>query len=208
MNEYIYKLDNFLFPLISNIERPNILELGVQQGISTVKFLQICNKNDGFLFSVDVEDYSKITNDKKWKFIKSRDDNFEYIKSLIPKKIDVLYIDSLHEAKHVQNIIYNYYDIIKVGGYLFIDDISHLPYLDKKKTSFYCEINNKETFEMLLSIFYFNQNSFDINFSFKSSGLCIIKKKSDDSLKKNEPLKSRKNSLKNILRKTWMKFKK
>ena len=40
---------------------------------------------------------------------------------------------------------YYYYKFLKVGGYVSIDDISHLPYLDNKKSSFYCEINNRET---------------------------------------------------------------
>ena len=36
------------------------------------------------------------------KFIQSRDDNFEYIKSMIPQKLDVIFIDTIHEAKHVK----------------------------------------------------------------------------------------------------------
>ena len=56
-DDYKYKLDHFLFPLISNIAKPKILELGVQNGTSTHKFLEICNKNDGQLYSVDVDDW-------------------------------------------------------------------------------------------------------------------------------------------------------
>ena len=89
------------FDLINNINNPIILELGVQQGISTKKFLDICDKNNGKL-SVDIEDCSNVSNNTKWKFIKSRDDNFNYIKSLIPREIDILFIDTLHEAKHVE----------------------------------------------------------------------------------------------------------
>ena len=62
-------------------------------------------------------------------FIQSRDDNFNLIKSKIPNKIDILFIDSLHEANHVIKIIYGYYDLLKLGGMIFIDDISHLPYV-------------------------------------------------------------------------------
>ena len=65
-------------------------------------------------------------------FFQSRDDNFEYIKSNIPKKIDVLFIDTLHEAKHVKKLFYEYYPLVKSKGFIFIDDISHLPYLKKQ----------------------------------------------------------------------------
>ena len=154
MDEYSLKLDKFLMPLISKISNPIILELGVENGRSTKKFLEICKTNNGKLFSVDVKDCSKISNDPRWNFYNTRDDNFEFINSKLPDKIDVLFIDSLHEASHVKKLIYGYYPKIKNEGYIFIDDISHLPYLkDKVRNNFYCEINNKETFEILLSIY-------------------------------------------------------
>ena len=53
MTEYSEKIDTKLFPIIENINNPIILELGVQKGISTKKFLNICKKNKGLLFSVD-----------------------------------------------------------------------------------------------------------------------------------------------------------
>ena len=55
MDIFNYKLDNFLFPYIDQIKEPKILELGVQKGRSTKKFLELCNKNNGQLFSVDLE---------------------------------------------------------------------------------------------------------------------------------------------------------
>ena len=77
------------------------------------KFFQICKANNGKLFSVDIKDCSKILNDSNWNFLKSRDDNFEYINSKLPEKIDVLFIDSLHEANHVKKLIYGYYPKIR-----------------------------------------------------------------------------------------------
>ena len=126
MNEYEEKIEKNLFSLIKNLDKPKILELGVQSGVSTNKFLEICNKNDGYLYSIDIDDCSSVASDKRWKFIKCRDDNFEYIKSLIPKKLDIIFIDTLHEAAHVNKIIYNYYDQLEVGGFIFIDDVIDL----------------------------------------------------------------------------------
>ena len=209
MSDYEYKLNNFLYPLISKINNINILEFGVQKGRSTLKFLEICNRNNGHLFSADVDDCSSVSIDPRWTFIKSRDDNFDLIKEKIPKKIDVIFLDSLHEATHVEKIIYNYFDLLNKDGYFFIDDISHLPYLkNKSSNNFYCEINNKETFNKVIEIYNNNENLFDLNFSFMSSGLAIMKKKSNLSIKQGDAIISRDNSFKNIIRLLWKKIKK
>lgn len=208
MSSYGKKIENELLPLIKNIKNPIILELGVQRGNSTKKFLELCEINNGFLYSVDIDDCSKVVDSNRWTFINSRDDNFEYVKSKIPQNLNVIFIDTLHEANHVEKLIYNYYDNLVPGGYLFIDDISHLPYLNQKnKTDFYCEINNQETYDKILQIYYFNDKNFNLNFSFYSSGLAIIKKNNDLKLNKNKKLTSMKFSLKNLFRKIWQKFK-
>ena len=187
MDEYSYKLDKFLFPLISNITKPNILEFGVENGRSTIKFLNLCHQNDGYLYSGDPVDCSKVTKDSRWSFLQTRDDNFEIVKSKLPAQLDVIFLDSIHEANHVEKIFYEYYKILKIGGYFFIDDISHIPYLKKKKrNNFYCEINNKETYNRILDIYNNNSDLFDLNFSFKSSGLAIITKNSNAPLKPKE----------------------
>tara|TARA_B100000780_G_scaffold269497_1_gene228336 strand:+ start:235 stop:867 length:633 start_codon:yes stop_codon:yes gene_type:complete len=208
MTEYEYKLNNFLYPLISKIDKVNILEFGVQKGRSTLKFLDICNKNDGHLYSADIDDCSNVSRDPRWTFIKTRDDNFDLIKSNIPNKVDVIFLDSVHEPAHVEKIIYNYFDLLNKDGYFFIDDISHLPYLkDKDSNNFYCEINNKETFNKIIEIYNNNLNLFDLNFSFKSSGLAIIKKTTNLPIKKGNLIITRENSFKNIVRLLWKKFK-
>jgi len=208
MDEYSYKLDNFLFPLISNMPRPNILEFGVENGRSTLKFLELCQRNDGYLFSVDPADCSKITKDPRWCFLQTRDDNFELVKSKIPTQVDVIYLDSVHEASHVEKIFYAYYGMIKNGGYFFIDDISHIPYTKKnERNNFYCEINNKETYNRILDIYNNNSDILDLNFSFKSSGLAIIKKKSDKTLRIKEKIKTREHSIKNFVRLLWKNLK-
>ena len=121
MFNYREKIDNNLFSLIDKIDNPQILELGVQEGISTKKFLEICNKNKGNLYSVDIDDCSKVSSDPRWKFIKGRDDDFTFIKSQIPVKLDVIFIDTLHEARHVKKIFYNYYNNLKKDGFIFVD---------------------------------------------------------------------------------------
>lgn len=208
MTNYNYKIKNFLEGQIKHINNPIIIEFGVKEGRSTKMFLDLCEKKDGELFSIDVNDYSKLFNSKKWNFIQSRDDNFDYLEKKIPKTFDVIYLDSLHEPNHVEKIFFYYFKKLKINGYFFIDDISWLPYLKNSyRNSFYCEINNKETFNRLLSIFYSNEDNFDIDFNFTSSGICKITKKRDN-LNSVKEIKTREFSLKNILKKICAKIKK
>ncbi len=209
MDDFSKKLEKFLIPYITKIENPIILELGVQKGRSTTKFLEICNKNNGQLYSVDIDNCSGVSNDPRWKFFQTRDDDFKFIKSNIPQKIDILFIDTLHEAKHVKKLIYEYYPLIKKDGLIFIDDISHIPYLkNQDRDNFYCEINNLETFEMILSVYSKNFENLELNFSFFSSGLAIIRKLNNNDLNLSNKLQLRKNTLKNYLRTLWNVIKK
>ena len=107
MTNFNYKLEKELLPKINNIAI-KILELGVQKGRSTLEFLKICKKNNGRLYSVDIDDCSNVSEDPNWKFINSRDDNFKLIKSEVSSDIDVLLIDTIHEADHVKKILYGY----------------------------------------------------------------------------------------------------
>ena len=201
MISYEYKLKKFFENELNDISNPKILEFGVREGRSTKILLDYCKKNNGELFSIDIEDYSNLFSDKNWHFIKSRDDDFNNVKSKIPDKFDFIYLDSLHEAEHVKKIFYYYFNYLKINGIFFIDDISWLPYLkNSERDNFYCEINNKETFEKLLQIYNFNQDKFDIFFTFISSGMCKIVKK-QDLLNKIKKFSSREFSLKNLMRK-------
>ena len=209
MSDFNYKIEKELIPRINDIPNIKILELGVQKGRSTIKFLELCKKNNGKLFSVDIDDCSSVSNDLNWKFIHSRDDSFNHIRNLIPEKINVLFIDTIHEAEHVEKLLYGYYDLIEEGGYIFIDDISHLPYLkNSERNNFYCEINNQETFNKIIQIYNNNKSNIDLNFSFISSGLAIIKKNKKGKLLKPQKLILRNLSIKNILRKLWKSLKK
>jgi predicted O-methyltransferase YrrM len=208
MDDFTNKIKKIIIPRIKNIKNPKILEFGVQKGRSTIEFLKYCEKNDGHLYSFDIEDCSKVSQSKNWSFHQSRDDNFEFIKKIIPENIDLIFLDTIHEADHVKKIFYEYFDRLKINGFFIIDDISHLPYTKTNiRDNFYCEINNKETFDKILEIYNNNQDNFDLEFSFISSGLAIITKKQND-INKIKPIILRENRIKNILRKIWKKIKK
>ena len=208
MSDYNYKIYNFINPCLDKFKDISILEFGVKEGRSTKLFLDFCKKNNGKVFSIDIDDYSEKFNDNNWTFIKSRDDDFEFLDQKLPKKFDVIYLDSLHEADHVEKIFYHYFKKLKVGGFFFIDDISWLPYLRNKiRNNFYCEINNQETFEKILEIYGNNEDNFELSFDFTSSGLCKIIKK-EENLNPLLKIRSRKFTFKNLLRKLKQFFKK
>tara|TARA_B110001452_G_C15177155_1_gene408959 strand:+ start:207 stop:839 length:633 start_codon:yes stop_codon:yes gene_type:complete len=206
-NDYIIKLEETTLNYLESLTDPVILEFGVRYGLSTQLFLDICEKKNGFLYSVDVDDNSRKFNSKKWKFIHGRDDNFKLVESYIPKKIDLIYIDSFHNAEHVAKIFYHYYPFLKNNGYLIIDDISWLLYSKKnERDNFNSEINNHETFHKILDIYNNNKNNFDLTFNFKSSGMAKIIKKNDNYLLDSKKVLIRKFTLKNFIRKIVIKF--
>ena len=202
IDEYNYKLDTFIFELLPDIIKPQILEFGVREGISTNKLLNFCKKSKGNLFSVDIDDCSNVSNDKNWNFIKCRDDDFEFLENKIPKKFDLILIDSFHNANHVKKILYHYYKKLKVGGFLFIDDICWLPYVKNNyRNHFNSEMNNRETFEMLNEVLFANQKNINLSYTFIGSGMAKIVKLNENKLNEPKSIYSRKFSVKNLIRK-------
>jgi len=198
----ITKVDYSISKFIDKIEKPNILELGVQLGSSTKYFLELCKKKNGKLYSVDINDCSGLFTDINWNFIRSRDDDFEVISRKIPKKLDIIYLDTIHTARHVEKIFKYYYKILEINGLFIVDDISWLPYLKSSSfNNFYCEINNKETFDLLLGLYNYNKENFELTTFFNGTGTAIIQKLNNSSLSPFKKFKTRENSIKNIVRK-------
>ena len=179
------KVSNFIYEDIKDIKNPQILEFGVRAGHSTKFFLDLCKKNNGKCISVDIDDYSNLFDDENWTFIHSRDDNFSFIKNQIPNQFDIIFLDSLHEAQHVEKIFYNYFDMLKKNGLFIIDDISWIPYLKiLGETILILRRKIGKLFELLIDIFLTNQNNISLDFTFSASGLAKIKKISSKTLKK------------------------
>ena len=194
---------NFIKQITEKIKFPKILELGVQNGNSTKMFLDLCDKNDGHLISVDIDDCSNVAKNKRWTFIHSRDDNFDLINNKIIKKLDLIYIDSYHEPNHVKKIFYNYYKYLKIDGICIIDDISWLPYSKFNICdNDFIERINRLTFEKILNIYNSNSENLILDFNFVGSGLAIIKKIKDE-LYPEKKIKNRLYTFKNILKKIY-----
>ena len=197
------KLD-YIINKIHHIERIQILELGVRKGLSTKKFIELCETNSGFLTSVDIKDCSDVVKSDKWKFIHSSDDNFEEVDKYIKNKLDLIFIDSLHEPNHVEKVFYHYYNFLKKGAICIIDDISWLPYSkNQERDKEFSEYINRSTFKRILEIFNQNQKNFDLEFYFRDTGYAIITKNEENFLNKSKKIKSREFGIKNLLRKIY-----
>lgn len=207
-SNYYYKYKNIIPHEFSNKENINILEFGVEKGNTTKLFIDLADKNNGSAISVDVIDCSHLFKNKNWKFVKSRDDNFEFINTFLTKKnFDIICLDTIHTKKHVKIILEYYFKFLKIGGIFLIDGISSLPYLKSNyRDNFFSEINNNEIFEYLIGLKNNTKNEIDLDFSFEGSGVARIRKNKDCMLKEQK-LKSRSKSIKNFLRKIFLYFK-
>ena len=187
---------------ISDINNITILELGVQKGNSTKMFLEVCNKNNGNLTSIDIKDCSSVTEDKRWEFIFSSDDNFEYIdKYIANKRFDVIFIDSYHEPNHVKKVFFHYFSFLKKNGLIFIDDVVWLPYVKNGvEDNDFIERINRLTFDKLLEIFNNNIENLTLDINFNGSGLAILKK-TGEKLNKEKKIKNRLFKIKNLIKK-------
>ena len=189
---------------IKHFQDIQILELGVKEGTSTKKFIELCDANNGFLTSIDINDCSSVVKSDRWKFIHSSDDNFYELDKIIPKDLDFIFIDSLHEPNHVKKVLYHYYEFLKKDGICIIDDISWLPY-SKNLTNDneFSENINRSTFNKILEIYSQNRDNFYLDFFFKDSGYGIITKIKEDPLNESIKIYSREFGLKNLWRKIF-----
>ncbi len=198
----------FIYEEIKKIKDIKILELGVRTGLSTSLFLKTCEDNDGRMLSVDIVDCGHLFKNDRWNFICTRDDNYEKIDTEIKKigNLDVIYIDSFHEPNHIKKIFYHYYPFLKKGGFIFVDDISWLPYAKsaKRESSGAYEANIK-TFNKLLEIQFNNLDRFNMEFSFSGSGTAKIIKKDYSAIKEPKKIKQL-FSFKNLIYKLYKKI--
>ena len=200
--KYINKLKSFFFEEIKNIKNVKILEFGVREGNSTKFFLELCDKNNGKLYSVDIKDYSQLFKNDNWKFIHSSDDDFEKVIGESDKEFDLIFIDSFHNPDHVKKLILYYFNFLKKDGLLIIDDISWVPYCKNNYRDHpHTEIINRDTFNEILKLIPNNHKIFKAYFSFEDSGLAKLKKISNEKIQNSFELKNRSYSVKNLIKK-------
>jgi predicted O-methyltransferase YrrM len=118
MNEYS--------PLLREMAKGNILEIGVRGAVSTAAFLLGIQKNGGWLCSVDVvkKCYETFSGHKDWLFVHgdSHDGHIvDLIKLLGP--YDIVFIDGDHSRDGVRADLHNFGPLVKKGGMLLAHDV-------------------------------------------------------------------------------------
>ena len=172
---------------------PLVVELGVDKGQSTKVFLNaIEGKSNGKLISIDIKNCHSAVDAERWEFVQQDSSDIKSLiiaKPIIKNGIDVLYIDSLHTAKHVKKEIYNFFEYLNEDAYIFLDDIDSGPYMSKqRKDSVGIEIANRKIYKLLEAIFRANISKLDFEIMRGSTGLGIFRKRVPLGEKLNPPI--------------------
>ena len=179
---------HYFLKKLSNINNPIILELGVNKGSSTAKFLDYVNTYGGELYSIDITDCSNIIDStrfkdistKNWNFLKTNDLMIDHILGKFPKLkegIDLIYIDSYHDFTHVNKILKKWYLYINKFGYLFFDDTESRAY--KAKKDFFHSVNNDSIDKLVKDFHSRNYDQVVLTKYFSGSGLSELFKISE-----------------------------
>ncbi len=171
-----------LYNSARNYPNGKFLELGTDRGQATRMLLKACQEIKGKLVSVDIRDCSQILKDQNWQFVQANsvDKNIIFNNApILSKGIDLIYVDSLHTAAHVEKEVYTYFEYLNQGGKMYFDDIDSNPYMKgHRKDNPMTELSNREIFKLLKRIFYKNLHQLDMTIFLGSTGLVEFSKKS------------------------------
>ena len=180
----LLKKNNHLRLMIDFLQKkknPVILELGVERGTSTKAFVWFAEKNNATVYSVDINDCSKVLNSDKWNFIQSNDLHVDFIlkkfNEISVNGVDLIYIDSYHENFHVLKLINIWFKYLKKEGAIFIDDVDSLPF--RKKKDKWNSIVYDLTNEAIKEFYYSNEDKVFYTQYFGENGLAKLQKETD-----------------------------
>jgi predicted O-methyltransferase YrrM len=169
-----------LYDTASAYNIPTIVELGTDRGLSATMFLQACEQNDGQLVSVDIRDCSHVCNDQRFHFVQSDSTSVEDIvrrKPFLRDGIDVLYVDSLHERRHVEREVRNWWPYLKAGSTVIFDDVDpHIYRPGQRKDNAGSERNWQQIYDFVTEFFWANVDDLELTVHFGSTGLAVISK--------------------------------
>ena len=105
-----------------------VLELGARQGNSTLAFLAGVAESGGHVWSVDVTNVIRDPNgmapwkgSRRWTFVHG-DDMDPEVQAKLPRKVDVLFIDTSHEYEHTLAELRAYMPRVAPGGVALFHD--------------------------------------------------------------------------------------
>ena len=162
------------------VEAPVVLECGVNQGWSTGVLAHAVEKNGGRLISLDIEDCSDAIESDCWTFLRTDDSEKDAILRAAPilaEGIDLIYIDSLHAARHVARLLTLWYPLVRQGRWLAFDDVDPGPYLSgHRKDDANREIAWRAISRVVMDFFYANEDDLLLEYHYGSTGLALMRK--------------------------------
>ena len=181
---------NNTFPMIeknlSKMNSPRVLELGVNRGRSSEKFLNILSSNNGNLFSIDIKDCSKVIASEKFNFYQCNDLDVEKILNHFPSLrngIDLLYIDSYHDPSHVKLLLKKWWTYLNKSCHIYFDDTESYIYKIQKQNIL--SIINDSISNVIKEFYYSNYEDISYTKYYTGSGLSKFVKHSEKGKKAN-----------------------
>jgi predicted O-methyltransferase YrrM len=169
-----------LYHLVTQMNKPVIVELGVARGRSTCVLVHACEAAGGHLYSIDIADCSDAATSSAWTFIQEDDLNIQTIQAAAPgikEGIDLLHIDSQHRSKHVGELLTRWFPYVKANGYITMHDIDPNPYTaGQRKDSPGAEYEVSKIADTIRQFFYANEEELFLEFHFGSTGMGMMRK--------------------------------
>ena len=165
---------------------PVVLELGVNRGKSSEKFLNVLSLNNGTLYSIDIKDCSKVLATEKFNFYQCNDLDVEKILNYFPNLrngIDLLYIDSYHDPSHVKLLLKKWWPKLNKNCHIYFDDTESYIYKTQKKTIL--SIINDSISNVIKEFYYSNYQDITYVKYYIGSGLSKFIKHSEKGKKAN-----------------------
>jgi len=168
-----------LFSIALSIRAKTIIELGVRNGNTTLPLLLGAQANNGFLFSVDIENPEFICPaglKPYWKFNKC--DAIEFLNKWDKNQIvDMIYIDDWHSYDHVSKELSIIDELISPKSIILLHDLMYANW----EPHYHCDMAVKEgqwaNGGPYRAVAELNQNFWEFSTIPSSNGLTILRKK-------------------------------
>ena len=101
----------------------------MDKGWSTGVLAHAVERNGGSLISLDIRDCSDAIEADCWTFLQIDDTKQERIlreAPILKQGIDLIFIDSLHAARHVTRLLELWYPLVRQGGWIAFHDVASL----------------------------------------------------------------------------------
>ena len=120
-------------PLLFSLARGNVLELGTRSGVSTAALLAGVERSKGHVWSVDIEDCSKVAEGHPlWTFVQGDSTDptlvFRFNKDMdTDKMFGLILIDTFHTFEQASKELSLWFDQVLPGGTICMHDTETFP---------------------------------------------------------------------------------